>query len=201
MTYTLSFWQCVRKQPTFAMPNRHGYADSHKGDVNVKIKPIPVIAIAICSIVAVRQVMWEFRPQVVPNTTKIIADLHNNIGVFVNRDAMYPHQFKDTPAESPYLFSITDLDSGYTPALVFNIVGHIRISAKLSDLDEPAKREAFRILCCSAAALKNGRECKDFDTWLEDAITGQKSTIHNDAMFVSMMQKTDYATEVLIIPN
>lgn len=167
----------------------------------MRLKPIPIIAIAICSVFAVRQVMWEFRPQVVPNTTKIIADLHNNIGVFVNRDSVYPHQFKDAPSESPYLFSITDLDCGDTPALVFNIVGHIQIAAKLSDLKDPAKHEAFRILCNSAAALKNGRECKDFDKWLDDAITKSTSTLHSDAMFVSLMKRTDSSTEVLIIPN
>lgn len=167
----------------------------------MRLKPIPIIAIAICGIFAARQVMWEFRPQVAPNTTKIIADLHNNLGVFVNRDSVYPHQFKDTPSESPYLFSITDLDCGDTPALVFNIVGHIRIAAKLSDLEDPSKLEAFRILCNSAAAMKNGRECKDFEKWLDDAIAKQKSTIHPDAMFVSLMKKTDSAAEVLIIPN
>lgn len=167
----------------------------------MKIKPIPVITIAICSIVAARQVMWEFRPQVVPNTTKIIADLHNNIGVFVNRDAVYPHQFKATHSESPYLFSITDLDCGDTPALLFDIAGNISIATKLSDLNEPAKLESFRFLCNSAAALKNGRECRDFDKWLNDAISKQESTIHSDAMFVSMLKKTDYATEVMILPN
>ncbi len=167
----------------------------------MRLKPIPIIAIAICGVFAVRQVMWEFRPQVVPNTTKIIADLHNNIGVFVNRDCVYPHQFKDTPSESPYLFSITDLDSGDTPALVFNLVGHIRVAAMLSDLEDPAKLEAFRVLCNSAAALKNGRECKDFGTWLDDAIVKRTSTLHTDAMFVSLMKKTDSSTEVLIIPN
>lgn len=145
--------------------------------------------------------MWEFRPQVVPNTTKIIADLHKNIGVFVNRDAVYPHQFKDTPAESPYLFSITDLDSGDTPALLFNLVGHIRIAAKLSDLEEPAKREAFRILCCSAAALKNGRECKDFDTWLNAAISPEQTFMHTDAHFDSLVKKTDHAIEIVVMQH
>lgn len=167
----------------------------------MRIKPIPIIAIAICSVFAARQVMWEFRPQVVPNTTKIIADLHNNIGVFVNRDAMYPHQFKDTPSESPYLFSITDLDCGDTPALVFNIVGHIRIAAKLSDLEDPAKLEAFRILCNSAAALKNGRECKDFDTWLDAAISPEQTFMHTDAYFDSLVKKTDHSIEILVMQH
>jgi hypothetical protein len=172
-----------------------------QGEVTMKIKPIPVIAIAICSIVAVRQVMWEFRPQVVPNTIKIIADLHNNIGVFVNRDAVYPHQFKDMPSESPYLFSITDLDAGDTPALNFNMVGQLFIAAKLDDLHDPSKLEAFRILCQSAAALKNGRESKDFDAWLAEAIDGSELSLHRDVGFTATNYTSDYAIEITLLPR
>lgn len=167
----------------------------------MKIKPIPVIAIAICSIVAVRQVMWEFRPQVTPNTTQIIADLHHNIGVFVNRDSEYPHQFTTTKTESPYLFSITDLDCGDTPALLFDIVGNITISSTLDDLKDPEKLEAFRFLCGSAAALKNGRECHDFDAWLDRALSPQGAFMHTDSHFISLVKKSPHSIEVLVINN
>lgn len=167
----------------------------------MKLKPIPIVVIAICSIFAVRQVMWEFRPQVVPNTTKIIADLHKNIGVFVNRDAVYPHQFKDMPAESPYLFSITDLDCGDTPALNFNMVGQVFIASALDDFDDKRKLEAFRILCNSAAALKNGRESKDFESWLDLAIKGSNQSLHRDVGFTATAFYSDYAIEITLLPR
>ena len=165
----------------------------------MRIKPIPIIAIAICGVFAVRQVMWEFRPQVVPNTTKIIADLHNNIGVFVNRDSVYPHQFKDTVSESPYLFSITDLDSGDTPALVFDSAGNIRIASTLSDLSIPQKRESFQILGHAAAAFVNGRECHDFDEWLSDGLDKEFMEIHRDAEFCAIVKKTNHSIQVSIL--
>lgn len=167
----------------------------------MKIKPIPVIAIAICSIVAVRQVMWEFRPQVVPNTPQIIADLHHNIGVFVNRDAEHPHQFTTTKTESPYLFSITDLDCGDTPALCFNMVGQQFISATLADLEDATKLEAFRILCKSAAALKNGRESKDFEVWLDQAIAGSELSLHRDVGFTATNYISDHSIEITLLPR
>lgn len=166
----------------------------------MRLKPIPIIAIAICGVFAVRQVMWEFRPQVVPNTTKIIADLHKNIGVFVNRDSVYPHQFKDAPSESPYLFSITDLDSGATPALNFNMVGQVFIASALSDFDDKRKLEAFRILCKSAAALKNGRESRDFEAWLDNAIDSHDQSLHRDVGFTATNFYSDHAIEITILP-
>lgn len=167
----------------------------------MRIKPIPVIAIAICSIVAVRQVMWEFRPQVRPNTTQIIADLHQNIGVFVNRDAVYPHQFKATESESPYLFSITDLDCGDTPALNFNMVGQLFIACTLDDLQDASKLETFRILCQSAAALKNGRESRDFEVWLDEAIDGNELSLHRDVGFTATNYMSDHSIEITLLPR
>lgn len=150
---------------------------------------------------SIQYVRWEMRESVIPDAKAISARINYCLNGR-NTETAFQHTFSTELTGDSDLLRITDPAIGPIPELSIDYVGNVHVTGVLADIQaKPEVREAFSILCQSAADWKTGFRDPHFDQWLDDtAIIGDSKLFHSNAV-TAFANRTNDVIKILILAN
>lgn len=169
------------------------------------MKRLLTIWIVFASIVTIYQsiqyIRWEMREAVVPDANALSARINYCLEAR-NTETAFQHTFSTELTGDSDLLRITEPAIGPIPELSIDYVGNVHVTGVLADLQsKPEYREAFTIMCQSAADWKTGFRDPDFDQWILTSAEDGFGTTYSSKRFNAIWVDHNTTVKVLIIGN
>lgn len=150
---------------------------------------------------SVQYIQWEMRESVVPDSKAIAARINYCLNGR-NTETVFQHTFSTELTGDSDLLRITDPAIGPIPELSIDYAGNVHVTGLLTDLQSnPEVREAFSLLCQSAADWKTGYRDTNFDQWLNNTVIPGERKLFNSAAITAFTNQNKDVVKVLILAN